>query len=160
LNLFRFRKHLKILKISQILFWFWGKRSVLRGVEVPDLMGCGPSNCCGSEVCGVVEWRILPRSSGGKKQEFIVWGGNCSNFPVLGLVETNFFSNWQKVGGRWPPWMLHSQCINVSVYTLVFLKLKKRGDFSKGPIINAIEIYTYLPITAGKQSPFSIVLYN
>jgi hypothetical protein len=56
--------------------------------------------------------------------------------------------------------MLHSQCINVSVYPLVFLKLKKRGDFSKGPIINAIEIYTYLPITAGKQSPFSIVLYN
>jgi hypothetical protein len=52
--------------------------------------------------------------------------------------------------------MLHSQYINVSVYPLVFLKLKKRGDFSKGPIINALEIYTYIPITAGKQSPFPV----
>jgi hypothetical protein len=78
-------------------------------------------------------------------------------------------SNWPKysgltvdvaaeAGGKYR--LYEARYINVSVYPLVFLKLRKRGDFSKGPIINAVEIYTYIAITAGKQSPFPVVIYT
>lgn len=63
-----------------------------------------------------------------------------------------------EAGGKYRLYEL--RYINVSVHHLLFMKLSKRNEFSKGPIINAIEIYTYLPIAAGKQSSFSILVYS
>jgi hypothetical protein len=62
-----------------------------------------------------------------------------------------------EAGGKYR--LYEARHINVTVNRLLFLKLRKRNVFSKGPIINAIEIYKYLPITAGKKLPFSTVLY-
>ncbi|KAM0858541.1 hypothetical protein ACQ4PT_047771 [Festuca glaucescens] len=51
-----------------------------------------------------------------------------------------------EAGGKYR--LYEQRFINVSVDHLLFMKLRKRNDFSKGPIINAMEIYKYLPISA------------
>jgi hypothetical protein len=78
-----------------------------------------------------------------------------SDWPEYGALTVNPVA---EAGGKYS--LYEARYINISVKHLLFLKLGKRDDFSKGPIINAIEIYKYLPITAGKQIPFSTVLYS
>jgi hypothetical protein len=77
-----------------------------------------------------------------------------SNWPEYDGLTINAVA---EAGGKYR--LYEARYINVSVEHLLFLKLRKRNDFSKGPIINAIEIYKYLPITAGKQLPFSTLQY-